>query len=99
MYKDCFEESVTLLGPDPNSSSLFVTPNALFSSTTLNTPSEWKVNAIDSLGRVSFTPKDPSYNFILDWNSIDQFISSYTNKWLIIMVIYLVNLHLIVKVY
>lgn len=72
MFKDCFEESVILLGPDPNSNSLFTTPNALFSSSTLNNPSEWKVNTIDSLGRISFTPKDPFYDFVLDWNSIDQ---------------------------
>jgi hypothetical protein len=72
MFKDCFKESVTLLTPSPNSNSLFSTPNALFSSSTLNNPSEWKVNAIDSSGRVSFTPKDPFYGFILDWNSIDQ---------------------------
>ena len=72
MFKDCFEESVTLLGPDPNSNSLFITPNALFSSSTLNNPHEWEVNAIDQYGRVSFTPKDPFYDFILDWNSIGQ---------------------------
>jgi len=72
MFKDCFEESVILLGPDPHSNSLYITPNSLFSSSTLNNPSEWKVNTIDSLGRVSFTPKDPFYDFVLDWNSIDQ---------------------------
>ena len=60
------------MGPDPNSDTLFITPNALFSSSTLNVPSEWKVNTIDQYGRVSFTPKDPFYDFILDWNSIDQ---------------------------
>ena len=72
MFKDCFKESVTLLEPSPNSNSLFSIPNSLFSSSTFNNPSEWKVNAIDSSGRVSFTPKNPFYGFILDWNSIDQ---------------------------
>jgi len=77
MFKDCFDESVILLGPDTNSNSLFITPNALFSSTTLNIPSEWKVNTIDQYGRISFTPKDPFYDFILDWNSNGQLATLY----------------------
>jgi len=72
VYKDCFNESLIVTGTGPNESNLNPSTNALFSAATLNTPSYWEVSTIDQYGRVSFTPVDPLYNFILDWNAQNE---------------------------
>jgi hypothetical protein len=72
IYKDCFNKSLIVTGTGPNVSNLNPSTNALFLSATLNTPSYWEVSTIDQYGRVSFTPVDPLYDFILDWNAQDE---------------------------
>jgi hypothetical protein len=72
IYKDCLNRSLIVTGTGPNVSSLNPSTNALFLSATLNTPSNWEVSTIDQYGRVSFTPVDPLYDFILDWNAQDE---------------------------
>jgi hypothetical protein len=71
--RDCLNEALIITGTIPlNSSNFYPIPNSVFSSQTLNTLSNWEVNTIDQYGRVSFSPIDLSYNFLLDWNSMDE---------------------------
>ena len=74
VYRDCLNESLIITGIQPGASTFInTTPNSLYSSSTLNTPSNWEVSSIDQYGRVSFKPIDPLENYVLDWDSIDDF--------------------------
>ena len=72
IFTECFNESLVIIGTEPNAGSLYPVPNSIYSTPTLNLPFNWEVNIIDQYGRISFTPIDPLYNFLLDWNSQNE---------------------------
>ena len=69
VYRDCLNESLIITGFKPGATTFISPPNAIFPTSSLNTPSNWEVSSIDQYGRVSFKPIDPLENYISDWNS------------------------------
>jgi hypothetical protein len=50
VYRDCLNESLIITGIQPGASTFNTIPNSLYSSSTLNTPSNWEVSSIDQYG-------------------------------------------------
>jgi len=71
IFWDNFNKARIVKEVVPGSKSLSLQPSSVLQDPSLMTPSNWKVDSIDEYGRVSFTPKTFTDNFILDWYSSD----------------------------
>ena len=71
IFWENFNKSRIVKGVVSGSKSLSPQPTSILQDPSLMSPSNWKVDSIDEYGRVSFTPKTFTDNFILDWYSSD----------------------------
>ena len=71
IFWENFNKARIVKGVVSGSKSLSPQPSSVLQDPSLMTPSNWKVDSIDEYGRVSFTPKTFTDNFILDWYSSD----------------------------
>lgn len=79
IYWDSFNKARIVKNVVDQSPSLTVLPNSILQDPSLMKPSNWRVESIDEYGRVSFTPKIYSNNFILDWYSSELLSDLYKN--------------------